>query len=324
MKRRQALWAIVAIGGFARAARAQPGKTWVIGLLDAGERLEWWPVFRQQMRELGYVEGRNLRFEARYAGGKLDRLPAMAEELVRRKVDLIVTSGNAAALAAKHVTDAIPIVMATGTDQVSLGLANSLAHPGENVTGVNSLTSDLSGKRFALLREMFPGISRMAVLWHRENATTGASVRDLITAADTVRIGMQNLAVRDAGGIPEAFNLAARERVQAIIVPNSPLMYRERRRIAELALQHKLPTMTGAAEYVDAGGLASYAPSYPDLFRRAAVYVDRILKGADPADLPIEQPTKFELVINQKTAQAIGVAIPTQVMVRADRVIGAL
>jgi putative ABC transport system substrate-binding protein len=324
MRRREALWGLLGIGALARAALAQQGKTRVIGLLDAGERTEWWAAFRQQLRELGYVEGPNISFVPSYAAGRLEKLPAMAEQLVRRKVDLIVTSGTAAAVAAKQATDEIPIVMATGSDQVSAGLARSLSHPGENVTGVTSLLSDLTGKRFALLREMFPALSRIAVVWHRDNASSGPSIRDLLAIGDSAKVSVQNLPARDANGIAEALAVATRARAQALVVVHSPLIYRERRRIAELALEHKLPTMNGAAEYVEAGGLASYAPSYPDLFRRAAGYVDRIFKGANPADLPIEQPTKFELLINQKTARTIGVSIPTQIMVRADRVIGAL
>jgi putative ABC transport system substrate-binding protein len=325
MNRRAALGTILGIGAFvAPAALAQPAKTWVIGLLDAGERVEWWATFRQQLRDLGYVEGRNVTFELRYAGGKFDQLPRMAEELVRRKVDVIVTSGTVAGTAAKHTTDTIPIVMATGTDQVSLGLAKSLSRPGENVTGNTSLQSDLTAKRFALLREMFPGISRIAVLWHRENSPSAASIRDLLSVADSAKVTIQNLAVKDGGGLTDAFRAATRERAQALMAIQGPLIFIERRRIAELALKHRMPTMNGAAEYVDAGGLVSYAPSYPEFFRRAAVYVDRILKGANPGDLPIEQPTKFELVVNQRTASALGLTVPASILLRADRVIGAL
>ena len=320
MKRRQLLLAMTALP---LMARAQP-KTAVIGLLDAGERVEWWAAYREQLRRLGYVEGRNISLEPRYAAGKQEQLPKLADELVRRKVDLIVTSGTAAASAAKHATDTIPIVMATGTDQVSLGLVRSLSHPGENVTGLSSLSSGLTAKRFALLREMMPGLSRISVIWHRENVSSGPGVRDLLAAAESAKVAVQNLPLKDADGLPDAFDQATRERTQAMIAIQGPLIYRERKKIAELALKHKIPTMHGAAEYVDAGGLASYAPSYPDLFRRAALYTDRILKGAKPGDLPVEQPTTFELVINQKTAAALGLKIPSAVLLRADRVVGAL
>jgi putative ABC transport system substrate-binding protein len=324
MKRREALWTILAVGALPLAARAQPVKAWTIGLLDAGNRVEWWTTFRQQMRELGYEEGRNVSYERRAASGKQEQLQRLADQLVQRRVDVIVVSGTAAASAAKHATDSIPIVIASGTDPVSLGLAKSLSRPGENLTGMTSLSSDLNLKRFALLREMFPGIARVGLLWHRDNVSSAASVRDLLAAADSARISLYNLAIKDGDALPEAFQSASRERAQALVVIQGPLIYEERKRIAQLALTHRMPTMNGAAEYCEAGGFASYAPSYPDLFRRAAVYVDRILKGARPGDLPIEQPVKFEFVINQKTASALGVSVPTDLLRRADRVIGAL
>lgn len=320
MKRRQLLLAFAALP---LAARGQT-KTWVIGLLDAGDRDEWWAMFRREMRRLGYIEGKNLKIEARYARGKQDPLPALAEDLVHRKVDLIVTSGTTAAIAAKNATSKIPIVIATGTDPLSLGIAKSLSRPGENLTGLASLSSELTGKRFALMRELFPGMARVGILWHRENPASAASVRDLLTVAGNAKVAVHNLPIRDAEGLDEAFQGAMREHVQALLVVQGPLIYRERKKIAALALQHKLPTMNGAAEYVDAGGLVSYAPSYPEFFRRAAGYVDRILKGANPGDLPIEQPTIFELVINQKTAASLGLTIPQSIVLRADRVISAL
>jgi len=320
MKRRHFL---VAIAALPLAARAQQ-KTWVIGLLDAGDREEWWVTFRQEMRRLGYLEGKNLKLEPRYARGKQDQLPKLAEDLVRRKVDVIVTSGTVAASAAKTATDKIPIVMATGTDPLSLGIAKSLSRPGENVTGLTSLSSELTGKRFALMREMFPGMSRVGILWHRENPASAASVRDLLSSAGGAKVAVQNLPVRDAEGLDDAFQSAVRERANAMLVVQGPLIYRERKKIADLALRYKVATMNGASEYADAGGLASYGPNYPEFFRRAAGYVDRILKGAHAGDLPIEQPTTFELVINQKTAAAIGVTIPQAIMLRADRVIAAL
>ena len=322
MKRRDALWTILGICALPSAHGQE--KTWVIGLLDAGERPEWWAAFRQQLRDLGYVEGRNVRFELHYARGKFDQLPRMAEELIQRKADVIVTSGTVAASTAKRATDTVPIVMATGTDPVALGIVKSLSRPGENITGVTSVASELSAKRFALMREISPGISQMAVVWHRENVATGPLIRELLEAADAAKVGMHNLPVKDAARLAEAFAAAAREHAQAMMVIHSPLIFSERKNIAALALKHRLPTMNGAAEYVDAGGLASYAPSYPALFRRAAVYTDRILKGAKPGDLPIERPTTFEFVLNQKAANALGISIPLDLARRADRVIGAL
>jgi putative ABC transport system substrate-binding protein len=314
-----ALLALVATPHFAKAQQA--GKIPIVGLLEAGNRLELWAAFRQQLRELGYVDGRNVRFESRSAQGAPDLLPAMAQDLVRLKVAVIVTSGSAAALIAKRATAKIPIVMATGTDQVSLGLAASLARPGGNVTGLSTLTSELTSKRFELLREILPKSSRIAVLWHTDNAASMASVRDLEHAASISRIAFQSAGITSAEDLAEVFSAMTRERAEAMVVVQSPLTFDERRNIAELALKHRMPGVFGASEYVDAGGLASYAPNYSDLFRHAAVYVDKILKGAKPSDLSIEQPTKFELVINLKTAKSLGLAFPQSIMLQADEVI---
>jgi len=325
MKRRQAVCAFLAIafGSFASpGSRAQSSaKVTVIGLLDAGERVEWWDAFRQQLRELGYVEGRNISFVQRYAKGRLEELPSLAKELVQQHVAVIVTAGAAAAVAAQRATRKTPIVMASGTDQVSLGLVATLARPGGNVTGVSSLNSDLMVKRFELLREFVPKSSRVAVLWHADNTPSMASVRDLEASAARARVPFQSFGIRSGDDVTDAFSAMTRERMEALIVVNSALIYSERRRIGELALKHKMPAMFGAAEYADAGGLVSYAPSYPEMFRRAAIYVDKILKGANPGDLPIEQPTTFELVINANTARALGVAIPPSMLARANRVI---
>ena len=325
MKRRDALCATIAVA-FALfhspGSIAQSGsKVTVIGLLDAGDRTEWWDAFRQRLRELGYVEGRNVKFERRSAKGQLDELPALAKELVQLKVAAIVTSGAAAAVAAQHVTKQIPIVMASGTDQVSLGLVASLAQPGGNVTGVSSLTSELMVKRFELLRELVPKSSRLAVLWHADNPASMSSVHDLEGSAARSRVAFQSFGIRSVDELPDAFAAMTRARIDAIVVVNSPFIYAARKRIVELALKHKVPAIYGAAEYADAGGLLSYAPSYPEMFRHAAMYVDKILKGAKPADMPIDQPTTFELIINTSTAQALGVAIPPSMLARTNRVI---
>ena len=325
MKRRQFFSGAVAsalVLLLASKVRAQPGaKRTVIGLLDAGERLEWWDAFRQQLRELGYVEGRNMSIEQRYAKGRLEALPGLAKELVDLKVAVIVTSGGAAAVAAERATRKIPIVMASGADQVSLGLVSSLARPGGNVTGVSSLTPDLMAKRFELLREVVPKSSRLAVLWHSDNTPSIASVRELDASAARSRVAFQSFGIRGADELADAFSAMARQRVEAVVVVNSPLVFTERRTIVELALKHKLPAIYGSADYADAGGLLSYGPSYPELYRRAASYVDKVLKGANPGDLPIEQPSTFELVINANTARALGVAIPPSILARANRVI---
>jgi putative ABC transport system substrate-binding protein len=324
MKRRQALLGIAGfsvLGSIAPHAFGQKGKPVVIGTLDGGERISWWAAFRSQLRALGYVEGESIVIESRFARGRLRDLPALAEELVRANPAVIVTASSAAVLAAKRATDTIPIVTATGSDHVSHGLANSLARPGGNVTGLSTLAADLTGKRLDLLREMRPKLSRLAVLWHRDNVGSTSAVRDLQAATRASRIALQNLGFRKAEELTEAFASAARERAEAVFVVLAPLTYAERKNIGALALKHRLPTMHGSSEFVDAGGLVSYGPSYADLHRRAAIYVDRILKGAKPGDLPIEEPTKFDLVLNLGTAKAIGVQIPQAVLVRASRVV---
>jgi len=325
MNRRQALHGIVistlALMHSATSTAQSNARVTVIGLLDAGERLAWWDSFQEEFHKLGYVEGQNVSFEKRYAKGNLDSLPALARELVQRKVAVIVTGGAAAAVAAQRATRKIPIVMASGTDQVSLGLAENLARPGGNVTGLSSINSELMAKRFEMLRRILPKSSKLAVLWHADNAPSMASVRDLEASAGQSRIAFQSFGIRSGEELPDVFSAMTRERVDALVVVNNPFIYGERKGIFELALKHKIPTMYGAAEYVEAGGLLSYAPSYPEMFRHAATYVDKILKGAKPGDLPIEGPTRIELVINLKTARALGLTIPQPLLVSADRVI---
>src|SRR6267143_2080551 len=257
MTRRQALSTIVGLAlaiSAPRASSAQTAKPPVVGLLDAGARVEWWAAFRQQLRELGYVEGQNVAFEARFAGGKFDQLPTLAQELVGLKVAIILTSGTVAAQAAKRATNTIPIVMATGDDPASLGLVASLARPGGNVTGVTSFGRGLSGKRLELLREFVPKLSRLAVLWHRDNPASALTVRE-VEAADE---------------LTGAFSAMTRERARAVFVIADPLFSSGYRRISDLAIKHQLPSIHAVSEYVEAGGLLSYGPSYSDLFRHAA------------------------------------------------------
>jgi putative ABC transport system substrate-binding protein len=242
----------------------------------------------------------------------------LAAELVRLGIDVIVTGGGEAARAAKQATATIPIVMATGGDPVKLGVVESLGRPGGNVTGVSSLSSQLIAKRVELLRELLPKVSHVAILWD-ETPNSRLSVQELEAATRPLGLGIHPVGVRGPNEFARAFSAAARER--ALIVVASPFMFTERKRIADLALKHRLPTAVGGREYAEAGGLFSYAVSYPDLFRRAASYVDKILRGAKPADLPVEQPTKFELVINLKTAKALGLSIPQSLLQRADLVI---
>ena len=306
------------------AAEAQPaaGKVPLIGLLDYSTpdpgRLAWWKAFRDALRDLGYVEGQSVNFEARWALGRPDRLPGLATELVRLRVDVIVTGGGEAARAAKQATATIPIVMATGSDPVKGGLVQSLARPGGNVTGLTSISSQLMAKRVELLRELLPKISRVAILWD-ETPNARMSVQELEAAARALGIGIHVVGVHGPDDFARAFSEAGGDR--AVIVVASSSMFTERSRIADLALKHRLPTALGAREYVEVGGLFSYAVNYAAQFRRAASYVDRVLKGAKPGELPIEQPRAFELVINLKTAKLLGLTIPQALLQRADQVI---
>jgi putative ABC transport system substrate-binding protein len=277
-------------------------------------------AFRQGLRDLGYIVGKNILVEYRYAEGTLDRIPGLVAELVQLKVDVLVSPAGPAIRAARQATTTIPIVMMITGDPVATGLIDSLARPGGNVTGLTRLTRELSGKRLELLTETIPGISRIAVLWA---ATLGPETfNDYGAAARSLKIQLQSLEVR--GPHPDlegAFRDAVKGRASAIITGRSTALIPYPKQIADLALKNQLPSMFEDTEYVAVGGLMSYSASDTDSFRRAAVYVDKILKGAKPADLPVEQPTKFELVINLKTAKQIGVTIPQKVLSRADRVI---
>jgi putative ABC transport system substrate-binding protein len=307
------------------AAKAQQAANMpVVGLLDYGApdeaRLAWWKALREGLQELGYVEGRSISFEARWAEGRVDRLSGLAVELVRLQVNVIVTGGGEAARAAKHATATIPIVMGSGADPVQLGLVGSLAQPGGNVTGVTSLSSELIAKRLQLRRELLPKVSRVAVL-SDETPNSRMSVRDTEAGARMLNIEIYPVGGHDPTQLDRAVSGARHARAGALMVIASPSMFIERRRIADLAVKYRLPTAVGGREYAEAGGLFSYAVSYRGLFRRAAVYIDKILKGAKPGDLPVEQPTKFELVINLKTAKALGLTIPQSLLLRADQVI---
>jgi putative ABC transport system substrate-binding protein len=319
------------VGGAALLGRGHPAAAQAIrkihrlGLLDYGTpdaaRTGWWAAFHQRMRELDYVEGRNVLFAVRWADGHVEELPALAAQLVDAKVDVIVTAGATAAIAAQKATSTIPIVTATGPDPVALGLAASLSRPGGNVTGVTSISSELSGKRLELMREMMPRAPRVAILWDELNPAAKLSLRETQIKADALGVGLHPVAVRTPGDFAAAFEAMARERAPALLVLMSPMFFPQRRRIGDLALQHRLPTVVVAREYAEAGGLLAYGTHFPDLFRRAADYVDRLLTGARPGDLPIEQPIRFELVVNLRTARALGVAIPQSLLVRADEVI---
>jgi putative tryptophan/tyrosine transport system substrate-binding protein len=296
-----------------------------LGLLDYSSpdaaRQAWWDAFRQQMRALGYVEGQNLALERRWGQGDNDRLLKFAVELVGLKVDVVITAGANAAVAAKRATSSIRIVMATGTDPVELGLIASLRQPGGNITGMTSIQSELAGKRLELVRIVAPSATRVAVLWDEGNPGSRIALHETEVAARSAGLAIQSIPVRSPAVFDTAFATAVRERIGALSIIPSPMVFTHRQRLAELAIKHQLPTVVGSREYVEAGGMASVGTDYPDLFRRAATFVDKILKGAKPADLPVEQPTKFEMVINLKTAKALGLTIPPSLLLRADQVI---
>ena len=278
-------------------------------------------AFRQSLRELGYVEGRNIRIELRYSEGREARLPDLATELVALNVDVIVTWGTPAARAAKGATRTIPIVMAAAIDPVGTGLVVSLARPGANLTGVTSGGVELSGKSLELLRELAPGTKRIAVLWNPANPIQPVMFRETQVAAEAMRMQVQSVGVYDPNKLDGALTMMTGERPGALLVLQDTMLQTHRRRIVDFVARIRLPAMYERKAWAEAGGLMSYGVSFPDNFRRAASYVAKILQGAKPADLPVEQPTKFELVINVRTAKALGLTIPPSLLLRADQVI---
>ena len=278
-------------------------------------------AFRLGLRDLGWVEGKNISIEYRYAEGRHDRLPDLAADLVRLKVDVIVTTATSDALAAQRSTRAIPIVMVAAGDPVANGLVESLARPGGNVTGLSQMISELGGKRLALLKEMVPKLSLVAVLWNPQSASSTLYWKEIQLPARQLGLQLHSLKVRGPDDFDKAFEDATRARAGALVVTGDPVITANLKRIAGLAAKSRLPSIYQSSAFVDAGGLVAYGPDRADLYRRAATYVDKILKGAKPGDLPIEQPTKFELVINLKTAKALGLTIPQSLLLRADEVI---
>jgi putative ABC transport system substrate-binding protein len=307
------------------AEAQQAGKVWRLAFLGDGSATARAAYtvepLRDGLRELGYVEGQNIIVEVRWTDGQPERLPELAAELVRLKVDVIVTHGVPATRAVKTATTDIPIVVATAADLVGAGLVASLAQPGGNVTGTSDQVTELSGKVLQLLQEMLPGVNRVAVLWNRQNPGATRTSEATQTAAHKLGLQVSSLAVRSPDEIAEALEAAAEGRADAVIVISDPLMIGHRTRVAQLALEKRLPAVSAVGMLTEVGGLMSYGPDNPGLFKRAAVFVDKILKGAKPADLPVEQPTKFELVINLKTAQALGLTIPPTLLFQADKVI---
>jgi len=278
-------------------------------------------ALKQGLRELGWIEGQNVGLEHRYTEGKLERLPDLVAELLRLKVDVIVTGGEAGIRAARDATRTIPIVMANSGDPVGTGLIASLARPGGNITGLSLLLSELGGKRLALLRETVPKVSHVAVLWNPTNAAKPLEWKSIQVAAGALGVRVTSFEVREPTDFALAFAAVAKARSNALTPLSEPLTRAHRRQIGEFAVKNRLPMIAENREFAEAGGLMTYGPSLPDLYRRAATYVDKILKGAKPADLPVEQASKFELVINLKTAKALGLKIPQTILVRADEVI---
>jgi putative ABC transport system substrate-binding protein len=281
----------------------------------------FWQVFVAGLRDLGYFEGKSIVIEWRWAEGKYDRFPELAAELVRLNVDLIVTSGTPGTQAAKQATTAIPIVMAVSGDAVAMGLIASLARPGGNITGSSFFQPQLMAKRMELLRDAIPRIRQIAFLFNRDNpAATGAAVQAAESAAKSLKVGLHQFGVSEPKEFDDAFSAMAKRRVDAVVTGDDSLIFVNVKRIADLAAKHRIPSAGGVA-LAEAGGMIGFGVNLAELYRRAAYFVDRILKGAKPAELPVEQPTKFEVVVNRKTAKALGLKVPDSLMLRADKVI---
>jgi len=296
-----------------------------IGVLQAGTPTGsqfMFDAFKQAMRELGYVEGRNILFEHRFGEASAERLSESAAELVRLKVDVIVTSTDLGVAAVKQQTRTIPIVMVNAADPVGTGFVASLARPGGNITGLSIMSPELAGKRLELLKEVVPGLSRVAIMWNPEVRGGVLEYKEAEAAARALRLELQSVEVSRAGDFPRAFTMASDGRAQAMTVPPiNPVAFANRDTIVSLALKHRLPSVYGLRQFADRGGLMSYGPSLADAWRRAATYVDKILKGAKPGELAVQQPAKFELIINLKSAKALGLTIPPSLLARADQVI---
>lgn len=308
---------------FAFIAQAQQaGKVYRIGVLSPEipppGLLE---AFREGLHELGYVEGRNLAIESRHAGGNIKRLAALADELLRLKVDVILAVNTPAAQAAKRATATVPIVITRVADPVKSGLVSSLSHPGGNLTGLSFMPDDAGPKQLQLLKEIIPGISRVAALWYADNPGTTIIVEKVGTASSQLGLQLLRLPVRSSDDLPGAFQGATQGRAEALLVADDAMVTSHRIQILDLAAKHSLPVVSLYKEFAEAGGLIAYGANPPAIYRRAAYYVDRILKGAKPRDLPVEQPTKFDLSINLRTAKALGLTIPPSLLLRADHVI---
>jgi len=315
-------FAAAALGAPLTASAQQKGKVWRIGFLGATTASGWAPrveALRAGLRDLGYVEGKNLVIEFRWAEGNYERLPDLAAELVRLKVEVIVTGGSPSILAAKSATTTIPIVMGTAGDPVALGLVASLARPGGNVTGMAGFSPELGAKRLELLKDAFPRTRRVAVLFNPDNrGGTEVTIPAMEVAAKSLKLELHQFEARRPGEFDSAFAAMAKSRVEAVVPSQDGVLTENAGAIAKLAAKMRLPSV-GFTEFAEAGGLMAYGPNRSEMFRRAAYFVDRILKGAKPADLPVEQATRFETVLNQKTAKALGLQFPQAVRARASR-----
>lgn len=323
--RREFLISLGAALAWSLPARAQPARTsYRIGFLGnstAALEANLVESFRQGLRDLGYEEGRNITIEYRWAEGNYERFPALIAELAALNPDVMVTAGTPAALAVKKAAISVPLVLAAIGDPVGIGLVPSLAHPAGNITGLSGMAPDLEGKRLQLLGEVVAGLSHVAVMWNPLNAFQQISIRQLNAAGKTLKIQVQPVAVRVTEDLDAAFATLVKDKPQALIILADRVFLHNRVRLMNFATQNRLPGVCAYRELVEAGGLMSYGPSYEDLHRRAATYVDKILKGAKPADLPIEEPIKFNLVINRRAAEALGLTIPRSILARADEVI---
>ena len=324
-KRREFITLLGGTAAWPLAARAQQaGKVHRIGVLETISttlNVANFYALREGLRQLGYAEGQNLVIEYRSADGRDDRFPGLARELLALKVDVIVTRGTPAAKAVKNATSTVPVVMTASGDPVGVGLVTSLARPGGNITGLSAIVGELSPKRLELIREIVPGLARIAVLANTSNDAVRRDWARIETAARSLGVQSQLLDLRESDALGPTFDDASARRADALVVVIDAITQANQQRIVGLAMKHRLPAIYSSREFVDAGGLISYGVSYPDLYRRAATYVDKILKGTKPADLPVVQPTKFELVINLKTAKALGIEVPPTLLARADEVI---
>jgi putative ABC transport system substrate-binding protein len=321
VKRREFIGLVGGAAAWPLTASAQRagGKIVTIGILA----IEPWPpidTFRQALDDLGYIEGKNLRFEYRYAGGHNERLPALANDLVGLNVDVILTWGTDAVLAAKQATTTIPIVMGTIGDPLGSGVVTNLARPGGNITGCSSRAAELQAKRLQLLKDVVPGISQVAILFNPRNHRMPLALESARKGAQMLHVSLAVYEVHDTATLDAAFVTLTKDRPDAFMVPADTFLVSQRSRIAQFAIENKLPSVYTFREYIEAGGLIAYTPNYHDLFRRAANYVDKILKGAKPGELPIEQATKFHLLINLNTARALGLTVPSRLLASADEV----